>query len=202
VQLNKMLTYAAAFVIALIILLSGALVIMPQVDAAAAARAETATVNAENAAKEIEIALLAAEFARIDGLRNELAGLRTAIPSGVDTPTLLGQLSEIADAHGVTLDSIGVGEPLAAVAPPASDATGAHTTTTPAAMVVKIPVSLSVAGESAAVVSFIGGLQTSDRIISVTAFSTSTGAATDAVTGDVASVTASISAVVYGLPTP
>jgi hypothetical protein len=69
-------------------------------------------------------------------------------------------------------------------------------------MVVKIPVSLSVAGESAAVVSFIGGLQTSDRIISVTAFSTSTGAATDAVTGDVASVTASISAVVYGLPTP
>ena len=111
-HLNKVLTYAAAFVIAMSILLSGALVIMPQLDATVAARAETDAVNAQNMVKETEIALLAEEFASIDTLRGERP----------------------------------------------------------------------------------------HRIISVTAFSTSTGTATDAEVPDSASVTASISAVVYGLP--
>ena len=216
-QLNKILTYAAAFVIAMIILLSGALVIMPQVDAAVAAQAETDTVNAENAVKDTEIALLAEEFASIDGLRDELAGLQAAIPSGIDTPILLGQLSDIADAQGVTLDAISVGDPLTAVAVDAvaadaaapnavaadADADADADASAPAAAaVVAVPVSLAVSGQSAAVLSFIGGLQASERIITVTAFSTATGAATDAAPVETASVTASVSAVVYGLPSP
>lgn len=209
-KLNKILTYAAAFVVAMIILLSGALVIMPQVEATVAARAETDRVDLENAAKDTRNALLAQEFSTMGALQDELAGLQSAIPIGSDAPTLLRQLNTIADAHGVTLDSISISEPLAAEVPVAAAevvdpaVAAAADSAAPATGVLSIPVALSVSGGSDAILGFIGGLQTSDRIISVTAFSTSTGAATgettDAAAGDAASVTATISAVVYGLP--
>ncbi|TFD55436.1 hypothetical protein E3T55_01110 [Cryobacterium frigoriphilum] len=203
-KLNKILTYAAAFVIAMVILLSGVLVIVPQVDATLAVRAETEQVEAENAAKAAQNALLAGEFAGIDALRSELGGLESAIPTGASTPVLLRQLGALADSYGVTLDSISITEPAAAVADVAADAAVTPDVSADAAVVpvsvLSIPVALSVSGSSAAILSFIGGLQTSDRVMSVTAFSTSLGEATDASAGSGGSVTASISAVVFAFP--
>ncbi|MFC5928103.1 hypothetical protein D6T64_10370 [Cryobacterium melibiosiphilum] len=203
--INKILTYLATFVVAMILLLSGVLVILPRVEATVAAHAETDAVKVANELTRAQIDELADQYDDIDTLRSELAELRAAIPTTVDLPEFLLQLDELAAQNGVTIGSVSLGDPIpqaltaavdpAAAVPAASAAPAAPAADAAAAgPFATISLSLSVTGGSSGVLGFVNGLQQGERMVSVTAFNTSFSTEADAASG-----TSSITATMYVL---
>jgi len=101
--------------------------VAPQLEAAALARADRASVEAQNEVHRARIVELQAQFARIDETRAELAALQLQIPEGSDLPGFVDELTAIATAHNVKVTKYTAEEPLsplavqAAIAPPVAE---------------------------------------------------------------------------------
>jgi Tfp pilus assembly protein PilO len=101
--------------------------VAPQLEAAALARADRASVEAQNEVHRARIVELQAQFARIDETRAELAALQLQIPEGSDLPGFVDELTAIATAHNVQVTKYTAEEPLsplavqAAIAPPVAE---------------------------------------------------------------------------------
>ncbi|HEV7948797.1 MAG TPA: type 4a pilus biogenesis protein PilO [Glaciihabitans sp.] len=182
---NRLWVIGAALVIAGVVVIGWFLGISPKLDEASASAATRAEVEAQNAAHELELVNLKEQFENIDLFRGELAELRDAIPAGAELPDLVRELDSIATDNQVSLTAISLSD-----AQPYVAVEGAPSSLT-AENFVTIPLSLTVDGDYTSVLNFVAGLQSSERLMLVTAFSTST--------GDTGGVTGSISAYAYVL---
>lgn len=109
-NMNRMWVLGAVLLIGVVAVLGWMLGISPNLGEARAAKAEQATVEAQNTEFEAQLATLKTQFESISELRAELADLRESVPSGPDMPAFVGQLGDIADEHRVTLSQITVSD--------------------------------------------------------------------------------------------
>ncbi|TFC27480.1 hypothetical protein E3O25_10325 [Cryobacterium sp. TMT1-3] len=195
--LNKAISYAAAFVIALVVLLGGVLVVVPQLEALHVARTAVDTIQTSNLDTQARIDDLVLRSSTIGGIRDDLAALQASIPANVNASAFIMQLATSATPLGVTLEEISLGDPQPPAVPVAATTTSdtaPATVTAPSAPFLVIPVSLSVGGSYDGVLDFIDALRHGERLVSVTAFDT-------AFTGEADAVTGTITAQIYVLPT-
>ena len=193
----------------------------PLVAGAAAADAERAGIDTQNTAQQAIITQLAADNDKLPALKEDYTALLASIPGGSSTSGFIKGLSELAAASGVALDGFTVGESQAYTVP----ASGAVVTPDPSATVdpeapvaepiavgsvavtsplitpenfVGISVGVDLTGEYSAVLAFIKGLQTGDRLVLVNEITTARVADDSASTA----VTAHIGGLIYVLKQP
>ncbi|ROP26826.1 hypothetical protein [Pseudokineococcus lusitanus] len=90
--------------------------VAPRHDEAAALREQTSSVASQNDVLETRIAGLEAQLAELPARRAEAAALREQLPAQADLPSLIRQLSALADRSGTTLVGVTPTEPTAAAA--------------------------------------------------------------------------------------
>lgn len=142
---NRIWVLGAVLLVGVAVVLGWMLGISPKLDEARTAKEERISVETQNTGYEAQLTTLKKQFESIGDLKDELAELRQAVPSGADIPVLVGQLDSIAEDHGVTLTSINVSDaqpytPTIAAAPaadpaadPAAETAAANADTAPAA---------------------------------------------------------------------
>ncbi|MFJ3032953.1 type II secretion system protein GspM [Curtobacterium pusillum] len=176
--------------------------VQPQLDRAAAAKSEAQNISSSNATTRTEIARLREQAKSLPKMRAELAALRSSVPSSAAASSFISQLNATADATGVKVATITLGD-AAAYTPPVvtTPATGtatdgasatatptptpsatpsapaAPTTTTDSSITAEnfsvIPVSISVNGEFAQALSFVKGVQSNPRLFLIDSISSS-----------------------------
>lgn len=173
---------ATAFLCLIILALAWFLAISPQLTAAADARSELQTVEAQNVIHAQRLATLESQAAELDTYRAELAELAVGIPPEVQIDDVLRSVASIAASAGVTVLMTEQGVPELVVGPVATsepapadedadaegtdDAGDTDETAAPSGVVtgvdglVAIPVSLTVLGGYDAAVTFVEQLQT------------------------------------------
>jgi Tfp pilus assembly protein PilO len=139
---NRLWVLGALVLIGGTTVLGWVLGIAPKLGDASVADASRAAVETQNTAYEVQAATLKQQFENIGELKDQLAGLRLAVPRGADIPAFLAQLDVISRSHAVTLTQISVSDALpyvpvvtAAVIAPAA-APAAESTSAP---VVPVP---------------------------------------------------------------
>ncbi|KSW28994.1 type 4a pilus biogenesis protein PilO [Cellulomonas sp. B6] len=162
------------------------LAISPAFDAAAEVREQTSQTVQRNDLLEMQVTKLAADYAKLDQYKAELAALQVQIPTTARLADLTRQIAQIAESRGVTITALAPAPPqlvvppvAAAPAAPATTDAGAGTDgTEPAAGgaggeaapvaspdvvvpagLVAVPLSLTVVGTYDATVAFVGDLQ-------------------------------------------
>lgn len=129
---NRLWVIGSVLVMCAILALGFVLGIQPQLQAAAAAQSERATVEATNAQHATVLAQLKEDFAGIDDVRAALVPLNLSVPSGTEMPAFVNQLSELAAQSQVTLTAIRV-EDAQAYAPVVAPTVADPVATAPAA---------------------------------------------------------------------
>jgi len=131
---------AGTAALVLVILAGGWLLLVSKTfDAAAEIDAEREQVEQGNQALEARIAMLRAQFEKIDELRAELAELRKGIPDRAELDALLDQVHDIAEEHEVTVaglkadQAVEVGDTLSVVLTEIAEAEVGAADTPPAA---------------------------------------------------------------------
>lgn len=113
--------------------------VQPQLDRAAAAESEAQNISSSNATTRTEIARLREQAKSLPKMRAELAALRSSVPSSAAASSFISQLNATANATGVKVATITLGD-AAAYAPPvattpstgtATDGASATATATP-----------------------------------------------------------------------
>ncbi|TFD52043.1 hypothetical protein E3T55_07080 [Cryobacterium frigoriphilum] len=226
---NRIWMFGAALVMGVTLVLGWLLGISPKLTEVSAARAERVAVEAQNEVYELQLDALQNDFEDIDGVQRELAELRTSVPTGAQLPDFVAEVSALAAENGLSLSAMTVSdaepyEPLVVVAPvaeavPATDAAASvpvaaappevPTAVPPvtsdlvtAANFVSVPVTITLVGEYDRVLDFLDGLRLGERLVSVSAVSTTAveGGTTDSPAA--AGVTAAISALIFVLRDP
>ena len=179
---------------------------------------------AQVAASQSVVDQLKRDSAKLPELESELDELRASIPAGVDPSGYIDGLSALAKVSKVQITQLGVDDPVAYVPaeapaapkPAASDSSDTSGTASPSATpspkpevpglvtnslvtpgnFVAIPVSLEFTGTSSAVLHFVHGLQSGDRLFLVTELSTEPSA--DATSGQ---LLGTVSGYIYAIPT-
>jgi len=103
--------------------------VAPRHDEAAALREQTLSVAQQNDVLVARIAGLGTELAELPARRAEAAAIREQLPTEADLPSLIRQLSGLADRSGATLVGVTPTEPAAAAA--AGPAAATSTTVAP-----------------------------------------------------------------------
>lgn len=119
--MDKTRLWIIGSVLAMIVLVAGGWVVgvQPQLDAAAAADAESAQVDATNEANRAVLARLQKDAQELPALKGTLAALGTSVPSVPDLPGFQDEVNGYAAANGVTVTSWQVSD-AQAYAPPAA----------------------------------------------------------------------------------
>jgi hypothetical protein len=160
----------AAAVSILLVVAAWFLLIGPKRSDAAALKQQRVTQVATNQQLQLDISQLKAQSASLPAKQAELAVIQRQLPNNPALPTLIRNLSSIADQAGLTLTSIAPGAPTAVpsagASTPANGATGSATSGTAAASatpssVVAIPVTIITTGSYAENELFLQKLQTS-----------------------------------------
>lgn len=168
--------------------------IQPNLAAAAANDVLRVDIEAQNTAKQAEIASLAEENSKIDSIEKEYRELQKSIPSTTDPAAFITALDALAASTGVQVAGITVDEPRAYTVPasgaapaPTSSETPAPDAAAPAPVApvgpvavtsplitpdnfVGISVGVQLKGTYEAVLSYVKGLQSGDRLVLVTGF--------------------------------
>lgn len=97
--------------------------VQPQLDRAATAKSDTESISAGNATTRAEIARLREQAKTLPEMRTRLATLRASVPDAADASSFITQLNGTADAAGVRVATITVGD-ATAYTPPAVAAEG------------------------------------------------------------------------------
>ncbi|MEP6481578.1 MAG: type 4a pilus biogenesis protein PilO [Rhodoglobus sp.] len=176
--------------------------VSPILDQVTATNAQTDSVQQANAATTARLANLKKQFAKMSDLQKKLLALQESIPSDAAISNFLAEINALCAANGVTLNTLTVNDALTYVAPgtpatptvPADPNAQTAPKVDPATGLVAIPVSVSVSGPYAQVMSFAGALQTGTRLFFVSKLSV-----IDAGDGNVAG---QIEGNIYALPLP
>ena len=200
-QQHRIISLLSILVMLFIPVIGWFLIAQPQLAAAASADQQRAEAAAQVAASEAIVAQLKADSAKLPELRDELDELRGSVPAGVDPSGWIDGLSALATVSKVQISALTVADPLAYVpatppagaVAPAEEASGeegedadADTTPAPAAdfpgivtsplvnaaNFVAIPVTVEVKGAPSAILRFVNGLQTDNRLYLVSSFTT------------------------------
>lgn len=193
-QQHRILSLLSILVMLIIPVIGWFLIAQPQLAAAASADQQRQDVAAQVAASQLVVDKLKADSVRLPEMRKELDELRGSIPAGVDPSGWIDGLSALATISGVQITALTVSDPLAysPAQPPNAPATeqsagegdDAEGTDTPAfpgivtsplitsSNFVAIPVTVDVAGPADAILRFVNGLQTDNRLYLVNEFST------------------------------
>ncbi len=216
-QTHRILSLGSILAMLLIPVIGWFLVAQPQLAAAAAADKQRTEIDGQIAASAAVVEQLKADSANLPKLNDQLNELRGSIPADVDPSGYIDGLGALATISGVNITGLTVGDPMAyapatpspdaAVAPSEggdeSDAAAAPPVDDPAFVTnplitgenfVAIPVSIEVNGEWEPILAFVQGLQSKDRLFLVSTLSTSSDAAS-------AAMTATVGGFIYAIPT-
>jgi Tfp pilus assembly protein PilO len=194
--------------VAAVVVLAGGffLGVRPQLDSAAASRADVESIDATNDVTRTELARLREQAKTLPEQRAALATLSASVPGSPNPATFISALNTTADQAGVKVSSITVGDAQAytppvtaegtpadggAAATPAPSATAAPTGTAPVPTAVApttdssitaqnfsvIPVTVSVTGDFSQALAFVKGAQAGERLFLVNSISSSIEAA-------------------------
>jgi Tfp pilus assembly protein PilO len=216
---NRLWVIGSVTVMIVAVLAGWFLGIEPNLAAAAAADTERTGIETQNTAKVAEIAALTEENKDLSSIDAEYQALQRSIPTSPSTASFITGLDKLAESTGVQVAGITVGAPQAYTVPqsavpaapvPTDGATPTPTATAaPAAPTgyvaatsplitpenfVGINVGVDLKGTYQAVLSFVKGLQSNDRLVLVTGFSS----VADADTGG-SDVTAHVDGLIYVL---
>jgi len=137
VDRNRLMMIVAVLAGVAVLALGFLLGVQPQLAAAAEARSQQESVDAQNEALRATTQQLRSESERLPDLRTELAAAAASVPADPAMPTLLRQLDEMAAGAGVTVsgfttaDAVSYEVPASAAAP-AADASASTEGTAPA----------------------------------------------------------------------
>jgi hypothetical protein len=192
-QQHRILSLLSILVMLIIPVIGWFLIAQPQLAAATTADQQRRDVAAQVEASQKVVDQLKADSVKMPELRKELDELRGSIPAGVDPSGWIDGLSALATVSKVQITALTVSDPVAysPAQPPssgsgqsgddegddsdASDFPGIVTNAlVDASNFVAIPVTVDVKGDGAAILRFVNGLQTDNRLYLVNEFSTAT----------------------------
>lgn len=205
-----------AVVMVLIVVAGWFLGIAPQLESAAIASSQTATVLAANSTAQAKLDALALEADSLPDLQAQLSELSSSVPSSADSSALLTQINSMAAAAGVVVDGVtldvataymppapvdpGLVDPAAPVAEADPSATAYVDPRITSANFILIPVSINVTGANANVLSFLAGIQGGPRLFLVSTYSSTRNAsAGESAISENSEVSAAIGGYVYVL---
>jgi Tfp pilus assembly protein PilO len=225
VDKNRIWVLGSVVVMVAVLALGFLLGIQPHLKTIAAARADSAAVQAVNITQAATLDALKLDFAGIDEVRAELEPLHLSVPTGTEMPTFVNQVSVLAARSQVTVAAITVADavayapvvatPAEAPAPAAEDAETTEAVPAEVGPVAtagippvvdalitadsfaSLNVELSIQGDYDRVLEFVDGLQTGGRLFLVSGISTANSTGEDSV-----GVEATISGLVYVLVPP
>lgn len=156
---NGIWKIVTALVCIAVLALGVVLGIMPRLSDAGVANENRLAAEATNAQHEATLAFLKGENERLDEIQLELDELRGALPEGPEYTEFVTQLGELAASNGVTFTETTTGGTGALV-----EAASLGTPVQGNTVVVGIPATVSVLGDYADIVRFIGALQQGERL--------------------------------------
>ncbi|WP_144760646.1 hypothetical protein [Curtobacterium sp. 9128] len=121
---NRMMLLIAGVAAVVVVLGGYFLGVQPQLARASVARSDTADTASSNATTRAEIDRLREQAKSLPQMQASLAALRTSVPSVPNTSGLLTELNSTADAAGVTVATVTIGDPQAYSPPAATSPTG------------------------------------------------------------------------------
>jgi Tfp pilus assembly protein PilO len=212
----------------LVLVVSWFLVVSPTLDKASALEVETASQKAASQQLESRISLLKKQSEELPAQEAKLASIQQKLPSNAALPTLIRNLTTVAEAANVTVASVTPGRP-APVAqpappppPPAADgeedvnatdeeasgsdaqATGTSTASgTPAVtgpQVQSMTLNITACGTYAQLRNYLRELEQMKRVVLVSGVSIGKGSCAEGSAED--DLTATLSAYVFTMPTP
>jgi hypothetical protein len=162
---NRLWIIGTVVLIALMLLGTYLLAVAPLIATAGANAAETASVQAQNAAHEQTLKDLKEKFAHIDELRKQLKEVQEAVPPTAAQSPLIDEIGDLAAANGVVVEVISFSDPEAYVP---GDSTDPEVQAAAAGLgsgnFLVIPVELTVVGPSNAALDFLRDLQHGKRL--------------------------------------
>jgi Tfp pilus assembly protein PilO len=144
----------AALVTVFLVIVSYLLLIHPKMSEADSYRAQRVSTQQSNDQLRLNIAQLKAEYATLPAKQAELAVVQQQLPASPNLPTLIRNMTSMANESGVTLNSIAPAAPVAA-----TTTAGGPTTSG----LYDIPVTLTVQGDFASNELFLQKVQTEMR---------------------------------------
>lgn len=227
-QQHRIISLASILVMLLIPVIGWFLVAQPQLAAASTADQQRVAMEAQIAASSAIVAQLKEDSANLPELNDDLNELRTSIPAGVDPSGYIDGLDALARLQDVSITSLTVSDPTAytaavdptAVVPPDDGAEGEESEPSSSAPppagnpaivtsplidstnFVAIPVTIEISGEWGAVLNFVDGLQSTDRLFLVTTLDTAQVAGSTATTAKIGGYIWAIPTGVEGHPRP
>jgi len=145
----------------------------PQLKAISSSDSQRVEVEQRNQIEQIALTRLEEQFANLPALTAELATLRQSVPASARIEALSRQIFELLQQTGTSLSTFTAGD-----AAPLSESAD-ESTVIPAGVSAErfatVDVSMSISGSRDAVIGFIEGLQTGERLVLLTDVSLSTG---------------------------
>lgn len=157
------LSFIIIGVLAIAVVFGGWLVgVQPQLDRIEAAKSQTASITQINDAQQARNDALAAENERLDEYKKALAEKQQEIPAQRAQQELINQIDAAATAAGVTVKTLRFDIATAYEAP-----AGVEAPTPSSGTLVAVPLTLTAAGNRAKLEDFVGRLQGSQRIVTL-----------------------------------
>jgi hypothetical protein len=186
---TRIWTFAAVFLMVLVIALGWFLGASPRLADAARFDDERRDVVAQNDLARVTIAQLESDFQQIEDLRDELRELRSQFPTGADYDVAVEEFLRGMIAEELVLQNVAISEPspTSAVAVPEDEQVEPEVDgegQLPTGSLLRVPVSVTVGGPLDAILAFIERLQVSPRfsVIPTGTFSEGTNAEVQAMT--------------------
>lgn len=194
---NRFLMIGAVLATAVVIVLGFIVGVSPQLKAAADAKAQDASVTAQNDVLRSGLVALKSKDSKMQSLTKQLAKLQSSVPTDASAPAFIDEIYAMAQKSGVTIASYGMSDAQAYVAPaPAGKTTAAASAgVAPSAPVPVtnaaitsanfsiIPVTISVGGTYAQALDFLSELHNGDRLMLVTSFAGGSDSSADGTAG-------------------
>ncbi|WEG10118.1 type 4a pilus biogenesis protein PilO [Microbacterium horticulturae] len=136
--------------------------VQPQLDRISTAEAQTASIAQLNDVQQIKNAALRADNEHLGDDKRQLAALEKAIPASRSQQALINQFDAAAKAADVTIRTLTFSDASAYAAP-----TGVTVGLPSAGALVEVPLTMAVNGSRADLEKFVGNLQDSPRIVTI-----------------------------------
>jgi type II secretory pathway pseudopilin PulG len=170
VNTNRIWALGTVIAIVAVLALGYLLGVQPMLNRLDAAKAETVTTQANNAAQEATLAVMKGQYENLDELRDELEVLRISIPGTLDSDFVYQLFAGYSTIAGATIDSITLGE--AQLYGVTSEGSPTVEGVEPVANLYTIPVTIGIRGEDAAPgLAFVAAMQRGPRLFLVTSYS-------------------------------
>ena len=176
---NKFWVIISAILIVVILLAGWIFAIGPQYSLVSRTNSKRAAIEATNATTQARIIRLRSDYLGIEGLKSDLAVLKTSVPPTSSIPAFVTELNSIANLNGVTVKSLSVSDARQYAPAPATPAGSSGKAPSPAttnALItssnfVLVPIQFAISGDYAKVLNFVHDVQNGTRLFLVSTFS-------------------------------